>query len=663
VIAAFNDDKAYDAFVREQLAGDALGADVATGFLVAGAVDIVGSPDPALTAQQRADELDDMVSTTGTAFLGLTLGCARCHAHKFDPIRHEEYYSMTAMFSGVKHGERALPLPPNQEERLAKLNEQIAEMEKRLEPFRIKQTNGPLRAAVNARMNEERFPTMAAKRIRFTIESSNSGEPCLDELEVFAGTTNVALRSKGTKAAASDTLPGFEIHKLEHINDGPYGNSHSWISNEGGRGWVELEFPQVEQIDRIVWGRDREGAYSDRVATKYRIEAAREPGTWQTIAGSADREPFSGKTEPPKPEYSFANVPAEEAKKGKAWLAKLERLRKDRKAASQAPMAYAGSFSKPARAFRLHRGDPMQKREEVSPATLKLFKPLVLSTNASDQERRLKLAEWITDPENPLTARVLVNRVWQHHFGVGLVETPNDFGKAGAPPRHLDLLDWLAADFMGNGWSVKALQRRILSSATWQQANTPREEALKVDAGNRLLWRFAPRRLEAEAIRDCILAVSGNLDASRGGPGFYLHRVDRENVYHYFPKEEFGPEDFRRMIYAVKIRMEQDGVFGSFDCPDGSLVMPKRSVSTTPRQALNLFNSRFVLQQSDIFAARLRNVAEGDLAEEVKHAYRLAFNRAPDKNELKEAVAFAEAEGLSAFCRAMLNANEFLFIP
>src|SRR5690606_39233717 len=145
-------------------------------------------------------------------------------------------------------------------------------------------------------------------------------------------------------------------------------------------------------------------------------------------------------------------------------------------------------------------------------------------------------------------------------------DTPNDFGEAGSRPSHPELLDWLASDFMANGWSIKALQRRILTSATWQQSNAPRPEALRVDANNRLLWRFSPRRLEAEAIRDSILAVCGNLARSGGGPGFYLHEVDRENVYHYFPKEEFGPAESRRMIYAVKIRMEQDGIFGAFDC-------------------------------------------------------------------------------------------------
>jgi hypothetical protein len=280
-----------------------------------------------------------------------------------------------------------------------------------------------------------------------------------------------------------------------------------------------------------------------------------------------------------------------------------------------------------------------------------------------EQERRLQLADWIASPENPLTARVLVNRIWQHHFGVGLVSTPNDFGKNGAKPTHPDLLDWLASEFVAQGWSIKKLQRQILTSATWRQASAPREAALKVDASSRLLWRFPPRRLEAEGIRDSILAVSGNLDRTAGGPSFFLHEVDRENVYHYHPKAKFTPAESRRMIYAFKVRMEQDGIFGAFDCPDGSLVIPKRSVSTTPLQALNLFNSQFVLQQSETFAERLRTEAGEDNAAQVKKAWQLAFNRLPDRAETKQAVAFAKAEGLPALCRAILNANELIFIP
>ena len=670
VIEAFNTDKPYDQFIREQIAGDALGMDVATGFLVGGPVDIVKSPDITLTTQQRADEIDDMLGTTGTSFMGLTLGCARCHTHKFDPITHTEYYSMAAIFSGVQHGERTLPLPPERAQAVARIEGRIQDLQKRLEVFIPRATpaspTAPAdrRPAVVARQNEDRFTVTDARRVRFTILATTGGEPCIDELEVWSGDHNVALASAGTKATASGSLAGYEIHKLEHLNDGRPGNTRSWISSEAGKGWVQLEFPKAERIGRVVWGRDREGNFKDRLTTQYRIEVATEPGVWKIVATSDDRVPFAGEsTQPSGPVYRFEGLAESEASQGRRWLAELELARKEREALSKAPSIYSGTFSQPGATHRLHRGDPLLKRETVSPGTLALFQPLVLSTNAPERERRLALADWIARPDNPLTARVIVNRVWQHQFGVGLVNTPNDFGRNGSKPTHPELLDWLASDLIEHGWSLKHLQRRILSSATWQQSGLPRKEALAVDAGSRLLWRFPPRRIEAEGIRDSILAVSGNLDRARGGPSFYLHVVDRENVYHYHPKEAFGPADTRRMVYAFKVRMEQDGIFGAFDCPDGSLVVPKRSVSTTPLQALNLFNSRFILDQSQTFADRLRHEAGEQPESQVRAAWQLAFNRTPQRAEAEEAMAFVRSEGLPAFCRGVLNANEFLFIP
>jgi hypothetical protein len=670
VIDAFNTDKPYDRFIREQIAGDALGVDVATGFLVGGPVDIVKSPDITLTAQQRADEIDDMVGTTGTSFLGLTLGCARCHTHKFDPVTHTEYYALSAIFSGVQHGERPLPPSPERAASLARVEDRIRDLEKRLDAYIPKAEPSSavprkdLRPAVNSVRNEDRFAETEARFLRFTILASNGGEPCIDELEAWSGERNVALASSGTQVTASGSLSGYEIHKLEHLNDGRTGNARSWISSEAGTGWVQLAFPKTGRIDRVVWGRDREGGFKDRVVTRYRIEVATEPGVWKTVASSEDRVPFAGEsTKPAGPVYRFEGIAESEAAQGRRWLAELESARKEKADLSQSPKVYSGNFLQPGPTHRLHRGDPLQKREEVAPGTLALFQPLSLTTNAPERERRLALAHWIARPDNPLTSRVIVNRIWQHQFGVGLVNTPNDFGRNGAKPTHPELLDWLASDLVEHGWSLKHLQRRILTSATWRQSGTPRKEALAVDAGSRLLWRFPPRRLEAEGIRDSILAVSGNLDRSRGGPSFYLHEVDRENVYHYHPKEAFGPADTRRMVYAFKVRMEQDGIFGAFDCPDGSLVMPKRSVSTTPLQALNLFNSRFIQDQSRTFADRLRREAGDTPESQVATAWQLAFNRVPDRTEVDESVAFVRSEGLQAFCRGILNANEFLFIP
>ncbi len=667
VINAFQQDKPYDVFVREQIAGDAFGNDLGTGFLVAGPVDIVKSQDVTLTLMQRQDELADILNATGTAFLGLTVGCARCHNHKFDPITQKDYYALQAVFAGVQHGERPLPVPADQQQQVAMLDERIAELTTKLSqllPASQASLGKALREPVNATLNVERFKPVTAKRVRFTITATNSGQPCLDELAVFVGEKNVALASSGTKARASSTLPGYEIHKLQHINDGKFGNSHSWISNETVGSWVELELPNIETIERIEWGRDRDGRFADRLPTAYRIEATLDGEKWQLIASSDDRQPFSKKaTENESPSYRFDDATPALAKQGREWLSELTSAKQRRTELLSSRNAYVGRFTQPGATHRLFRGEPQQPREEVGPNTILALGDLQLASNAPERDRRMKLAEWLTRPENPLTARVWVNRIWQFQFGRGLVDTPNDFGANGVPPTHPELLDWLAAELIASNWSTKHIQRLILSSRVWQQDSRPRTDGLAVDASCKLLWRFPPRRLEAEAIRDSILMATGVLDLRTGGPGFDGFEVQLENVRHYFPKKTFGPADWRRMIYMTKVRMEKDSTFGIFDCPDASQVVARRSLSTTPLQALNLLNSEFIQQQAKLLSERLRKEGSNESRQQVRRAYVLCFLREPSAAETTEATEFIAAHGLDQFSRAMLNANELFFVP
>ena len=657
VIRALNEDKPYDVFIKEQIAGDALGADVATGFLVAGPYDLVKGQDPMLALMQRQDELADMINTTGTAFLGLTLGCARCHSHKFDPVTQRDYYSIQAIFAGVQHADRAVSLSSEDQQALASATNRVATLHGQIQNWMAEHG---YRAAVNAVHNIDKFTPTEARFVRFTILATNSGQPCLDELEIFSIGKNIALAEGGAKASCSSELPGYDIHKLPHINDGKHGNSRSWISNEASVGWVEIELPNVATIDRIEWGRDREGRYKDRVAISYKIESAIEPGVWKQLAASDDRLPYSN--DAAITSVNFEGLPDDVAAEGKRLVAELGHAEQERDGLSQSQQIYAGTFVQPGPTHRLYRGEPTAPREEVTPDALEVMGGLGLERNSPEQRRRVAFANWIADQQNPLTARVLVNRVWQHHFGKGIVDTPSDFGANGTSPSHPELLDWLAAECMDNGWSIKHLHRLILLSETFRQANAPNERAMQVDAASRLLWRFPPRRLEAEAVRDCVLAVTGVLDPRRGGPGFSGFEVEMENVRHYHPKKDFGPEDWRRMIYMTKVRQERDAVFGVFDCPDLSQVTPERSRSTTPLQALNLFNSQFMLQQAELLAKRLEGEA-GTLEEQVRLAFALCFGRQPDETELEDAVAIAGEHGLAIVTRALLNANEFLFIP
>ncbi len=315
----------------------------------------------------------------------------------------------------------------------------------------------------------------------------------------------------------------------------------------------------------------------------------------------------------------------------------------------------------------------MQKKEEVVPAALAEFGGnLSLPADAPEQERRVAFANWVTDPKNPLTARVFVNRVWHYHFGTGIVDTPSDFGLNGGRPTHPELLDWLASEFVAHGWSVKELQRWIVLSATYRQsgglsaaATEKSGEAnirnpMAVDASDRLLWRFPSRRLEAEALRDTMLAVSGKLDLRMGGPGFDLFEANDNYVKVYVSKKEFGPEDFRRMIYQAKPRVQLDEVFGAFDCPDAGQITPRRTSSTTPLQALNLLNSAFAMQQAGFFADRLHAEAGTDPVAQVDRAFLLAFGRRPSSTESAAAVALVRDHGLKVLCRALFNANEFI---
>ena len=663
VIAAFNDDKPYDQFVLEQIAGDALNADEATGFLVGGANDGVTSPDPVLTAQQRADELHDIVSTTTSTFLGLTVGCARCHNHKFDPIPQRDYYAIKACFEAVRHGERPRVLrdDPARHRALEEVTRQLAETVAALdarEPTAEPATATPRRAAVNPRRNLERFAPVPARRLRFTIEATNNGiEPCLDELEVFAENgPNVALAAAGVRASSSGDYPNDRNHQLAHLHDGRYGNSRSWISNQAGAGWVELEFAAPVEIARVVWGRDREGKYTDRVPTKYRVEIQAENGPWSTIASSADRLPLTGKG-------STGKLGAD--RETATLRAALEQLEARHRELTAPAMHYGGIFDpSPPATRRFHRGDPMQPREAIAPGSLSAIPvPLQIEGDASERARRLALARWIADPGNPLTARVIVNRLWQWHFGEGLVSTPSDFGMNGSSPSHPELLDWLANELIAHGWSLKHLHRLIVTSATWRQASIARPEAVAADAASRWLWRFPPRRLEAEPIRDAILAVSGKLDLRPAGPGFSVFEPNENYVRVYNPREAFGPDAWRRMIYMNKVRMQQDATFGAFDCPDGGQIAPKRSRSTTPLQALNLLNSSFVQEQAHFFAARLQTECGGDADTQIGRAFLLALQRDPSGEERAAARQLISRHGLPVFCRALFNANEFVFLP
>lgn len=285
---------------------------------------------------------------------------------------------------------------------------------------------------------------------------------------------------------------------------------------------------------------------------------------------------------------------------------------------------------------------------------------LGLSPDAPEGERRKKLAAWITDRDTPLFARVMVNRLWHHHFGVGIVETPSDFGFNGGRPSHAELLDHLASEFIRGGYQLKTLHRLIVTSATYRQASLPRKECLAVDADNRLLWRMRPKRLDGEMLRDSMLAVSGLLNREYGGKGFTDYKQQGgAGTEYYDPIDPVSPEHHRRSIYRFLPRSANQGLLDVFDCPDPAASAPRRNMTTTPLQALALWNGGFALRMSEATADRVAK-AESELAAQVQLAYRIALQRDPSNAERAAALRLVEQHGLRALCRGLFNSNEFL---
>lgn len=668
VIRAVNSDVPYDRFIREQIVGDAMGEDAATGFLVTASVLLpgqIGKDEPSKRLA-RQDAIDEMVMNIGQTFLGLSIGCARCHDHKFDPISAKDYYAMQAFVAGVEYGERELHTPEAvaAREEAKKLRAQIADLDRQLARFVPIAKSGIRRPMVDARENRDRFIPVKARYVRFTIRDTNRLEPCIDELEVFSTAgENVALASLGSRATSSGDIIVADRHDLKHVNDGQYGNSRSWMSNEKGKGWVVIEFAGEHEIDRVVWGRDRQGKFDDRLATSYVIEVAAAPEQWKVVADSDDRQRYDtrDRSQPPFSTKGLSHDEVAEADR----LIKLKRPLEVRlQGAGALQRVFAGSFRKPDEIHLLNRGDPEQPRERVAPAVLSSLAKLELTQATPEQERRRALADWIASPDNPLTARVMVNRIWQGHFGTGLVETASDFGRSGMMPSHPELLDWLAGEFIRSGWSVKHMHRLILMSQTYRQSSgtSGETEAQDMDADVRLLWRFPARRLEAESIRDSMLAVSGQLDVNMYGRGYDLFDK-RGGLSGFMPVESFTGDGLRRMIYAHKVRREREAVFGAFDCPDAGQSTARRRESTTPIQALNLFNSRFTLEQSHAFAERVKRDTGDDVRRGIERAYEMALGRKPKADELREAEPVVREHGLAVLCRALFNSNEFLFIP
>jgi hypothetical protein len=541
VIRAFNEDKPYDRFMREQIAGDELWPDhpealTATAFNLLGP-DMVDSSDQ---VQRRHNTLNDMTDTASLAFLGLTMGCARCHDHKFEPLSQRDYYSLQAFFTP-------------------------------------------------ARFNVEKpIPSAAEREIHEKALLEYNSHPLVLELAELESPVRKEIFEKKVGALSLEAQA-----------------AHRTPSNERN----------AEQANLVLETRGKVEITEADLAAAFRGNTQR-----RSLADAVKKLP-----KPPP-----------------------------------LPRTMALESGAPKKTHVLHRGNYDQPRAEVLPDV-----PAVLRSSAGKTSGRAALANWLASPENPLTARVMVNRIWQHHFGNGIVATPSDFGMRGQPPTHPELLDWLASEFIARGWSIKQMHRLMMTSATYRQASEGadpiREKAATIDPANKLYWRMNRLRLEGEVIRDSLLAISGKLNSTMAGPG----------VLPPIPKELFAgaagwkPTDresdhHRRSIYIFARRNLRFPFLEVFDAPDNNLSCPSRERSTIAPQSLTLLNSDEVIAAAKLTADRLKDASS--TLEKIDLAFRITLGREPSASEREIAREFLAKSPPHEFCRGLFNLNDFVYV-
>ena len=723
VIQSFNEDKPYEVFVKEQIAGDVMepvttNSIIATSLLVCGPWDEAGSSQANVPQRMttREEELEDLVSVVSQTFLATTMNCARCHAHKFDPIPHKDYFRFKAVFEGIKHGERPIATPKqleDEEKRVVAVKNNIRALEQTLA---VASVEGKLKVKKSSTKTSPHSPA-----VRYTFEDA---QRYAKNLRGAAVITNQLL----VLPSAGSFLEGDLLE--DKISEKTL---EAWVIlsdlDQRGGGIISIERTNGAPFDAIVFGereprkwtsgsenfvrtRDLGGAEengnesrpvhmaivyeSDGDIAVYRngqsYGTKYKPGSKAITYNEGETRVLLGKrhtgggsayfkgaiieasiykraltSEEIRSLYHasafkearFHHAEEELVKKLKTELALLKKQLNNK-----LPVTYAGTRVQPEPTRLLKRGEVTRPAEVTPPGSFSTFATNLprfeLSANAPEAERRKALAEWIASPQNPLTARAMVNRIWQHHFGEGLVSTPNDFGNAGGEPTDPALLDWLASMFIEEGWSIKKMHKLIMTSAAYKQSSAFNKDASK--KGDGLPWRFPPRRLSAEEIRDSLLAISGELNTAQGGPSFKPFDEIKFSSSTYMPKDKIGPEFNRRSIYRMNVNSGKDPMLDVFDCPDPSVKTPRRNVTTTPLQALALMNNSFVQRQAEITARKAENRHGNDQRAAITELYLRTLGRAPTKQEADKALEFTKSQSLKSLAWALFNSTEFLYV-
>ena len=647
VIEAFNSDLPYDRFVRLQLAGGdehsrkawynpEIQGHIPTGFLRLAPWDLGNLA----SEQLRQDFLDEVTTATGSIFLGLTLGCARCHDHKYDPFPARDYYRFQAFFNAIR-----VPLPPN--------------------------TSGIPPEEFIVPYEDPRFRTLAESKIEQYRKRLENG-PEKQELDAFEQTLLDELISKKISEATSDKLTAKDLElefgrKDQRVFSAKEKTEYDRLKETAGR--------TLEQIDHQALAR-YEGWLLEKLTAAYADRVVDPPGRFRALTLADVRAEARRVNQPSK--YFTREEKQRHLELSDTMEVLRRRLLRWRPLALTVTNVIGPPLGPGIPATRvLKGGDYRQPGEAVDPG----FPSAITGSDGAavlekdryrqypTRGRRMTLAKWIASRENPLTARVMVNRIWQQHFGRGIVGTPSDFGKNGDRPTHPELLDWLAVRFVERDWSVKAMHRLMVTSSTYRQsADNPGVGGASSDPENRLLWRFNRRRLEAEAIRDSILAASDRLNLEQRGPSVFpplpddmkdLSRPARAGGSMWEPNES-ERDARRRSVYIFQRRSLPLPMMASFDAPVFNESCERRSVTTTPLQALSMMNGRLLNQEATHLATRVEREAGGRRKDQVVRLFEIVFNRPPDQAEQQR---FVEYQGsLEALCRVILNSNELLFI-
>jgi hypothetical protein len=728
VIQALNRDVPFDKFVQWQIAGDQLEPDnplavKATGFLAVGLMNCQVTEREAEAV--RYEVFDDWVSTTGTAFLGLTVGCARCHDHKFDPILASDYYRLAANFTAAVRANVNVPRDPAEAARVRA--DFHARYDKLVEARRqFEERQGLARAA--ARLESFGPPTppplwlvLEANEVR--AGSSSRGPGVGHELTRQSDGSYLFTRLNGEVGGitftANTPLTYLTAVRLEALTDerlpnhgpgfGDFGNfrvnnltltasplngqgrpqtarltlARSTTGAKSGNGW-SVDRRQSGRDHTAIFAVDKPVGFPAGTALRFQISCPGDsPATRQTVGrfrlsvamgeapsdfdgpnlahddyATAVRDGAAGRLTPA--------VTALYCRTDPDWLALDGAVRRSWQDRPRPPHDVAFAVTEGVPPYRmmiqgpdlypttyiLKRGDVDKKEAEASPGFLQVLDRT--STARPTDHPRVALARWLTDMDagaGALTARVIVNRLWQHHMGRGIVATPSDFGAQGDRPTHPELLDWLASELITHNWSLKAIHRRIMLSATYQQTSVHDPQAAAVDPDDRLWWRRPLVRLEAEPIRDAMLAVSGRLDARMFGPGTLDEAMTRRSIY-----------------FAVK-RSELVPSMVQLDFPEGLTGIGQRVTTTVAPQALLMLNSPHVRANAKAFAEGLRPFADRSLADAVTVGYERAIGRPPTDSEREAAVAFLRLqtgdrvpEALADFCQTLFALNEFMYV-